>query len=89
MPSSNFGCCLDLMGVERSQLFRFGEINVAGCVAVRFGLNRPDTDEEACELVNGVEVLIGEGDDDVGVAAYLLTVVKNNNGTGALLLYDI
>ncbi|KAK1427588.1 hypothetical protein QVD17_16276 [Tagetes erecta] len=46
-----------------------------------------DTDEEACELVNGVEVLIGEGDD--AVAAYLLTAVKNNNGTGVLLLSDI
>ncbi|KAI7756192.1 hypothetical protein M8C21_032398 [Ambrosia artemisiifolia] len=45
------------------------------------------TDEEACELVNGVEVSIGEGTDTV--AAYLLTAVKNNNGTGILLLSDI
>ncbi|GKB64738.1 hypothetical protein Tco_0920924, partial [Tanacetum coccineum] len=46
-----------------------------------------DTDEEACELVNGVELSIGEGSDSV--AAYLLTAVKNNNGTGILLLSDI
>ncbi|KAI3763100.1 hypothetical protein L1987_53550 [Smallanthus sonchifolius] len=45
------------------------------------------TDEEACELVNGIEVSIGEGSDTV--AAYLLTAVKNNNGTGILLLSDI
>ncbi|KAJ9559817.1 hypothetical protein OSB04_004977, partial [Centaurea solstitialis] len=45
------------------------------------------TDEEACELVNGIEVSIGEGSDTV--PAYLLTAVKNNNGTGILLLSDI
>ncbi|KAK1407815.1 hypothetical protein QVD17_39442 [Tagetes erecta] len=43
-----------------------------------------DTDEEACDLVNGVEVLIGEGYDDIAVVAYLLTMVKNNNETGVL-----
>ncbi|KAJ0614060.1 putative dienelactone hydrolase, alpha/Beta hydrolase [Helianthus annuus] len=46
-----------------------------------------ETNEEACELVSGVEVSIGEGSDSV--AAYLLTAVKNNNGTGILLLSDI
>lgn len=46
-----------------------------------------NTDEEACELVNGVELSIGEGSDSV--AAYLLTAVKNNNGIGILLLSDI
>lgn len=46
-----------------------------------------DDTDEACELVNGVEVSIGEGSDTV--AAYLLTAVKNNNGTGILLLSDI
>lgn len=45
------------------------------------------TDEEACELVNGIELSIGEGSDTV--PAYLLTAVKNNNGTGILLLSDI
>ncbi|KAK9048539.1 hypothetical protein SSX86_032496 [Deinandra increscens subsp. villosa] len=45
------------------------------------------TDEEACELVNGIEVSIGEGSETV--AAYLLTAVKNNNGIGILLLSDI
>ncbi|VVA94307.1 unnamed protein product [Arabis nemorensis] len=39
--------------------------------------------EEACELVNGTELSID------GVEAYLLTAVKNNNGTGLLLLSDI
>ncbi|KAL4559680.1 hypothetical protein LXL04_031823 [Taraxacum kok-saghyz] len=45
------------------------------------------TDEEACELVNGAEVSIGEGSDSV--PAYLLSAVKNNNGTGILLLSDV
>ncbi|KVH98250.1 carboxymethylenebutenolidase homolog [Cynara cardunculus var. scolymus] len=44
-------------------------------------------EEEACELVNGIEVSIGEGSDTV--PAYLLTAVKNNNGTGILLLSDV
>ncbi|KAK8946945.1 hypothetical protein KSP39_PZI006901 [Platanthera zijinensis] len=44
-------------------------------------------DDEACELVNGVELLIGEGGDSI--RAYLCTAVKNNNGTGLLLLSDI
>nr|XP_043635929.1 carboxymethylenebutenolidase homolog [Erigeron canadensis] len=45
-----------------------------------------NTDEEACELVNGLEISIGEGSDAVN--AYLLTAVKNNNETGILLLSD-
>ncbi|KAI3751345.1 hypothetical protein L2E82_22428 [Cichorium intybus] len=48
---------------------------------------RYGTDEEACELVNGIELSIGEGSDTV--LANLLTVVKNNNGIGILLLSDI
>lgn len=44
-------------------------------------------DEEACELVSGVELSIGEGIDTMG--AYLCKAVKNNNGTGILLLSDI
>ncbi|RVW95691.1 hypothetical protein CK203_031559 [Vitis vinifera] len=44
-------------------------------------------DDEACELVNGVELSIGEGDDSIN--AYLLKAVKNNNGTGILLLSDV
>ncbi|OMP00044.1 Dienelactone hydrolase [Corchorus capsularis] len=47
-----------------------------------------DIDDEACELVNGVELSIGEGDDD-NIQAFLLKAVKNNNGTGVLLLTDI
>ncbi|XP_010543695.1 PREDICTED: carboxymethylenebutenolidase homolog [Tarenaya hassleriana] len=42
-----------------------------------------EVEEEACELVNGVELSID------GVEAYLLRAVKNNNRTGLLLLSDI
>lgn len=45
------------------------------------------TEDEACELVNGVELLIGEGDDEIN--AYLFKAVKNNNGAGILLLSDV
>lgn len=45
------------------------------------------TEDEACELVNGVELVIGE--DDNAISAYLCKAVKNNNGTGILLLSDI
>ncbi|KAL6848806.1 hypothetical protein ACP4OV_021389 [Aristida adscensionis] len=44
-------------------------------------------DDEACELVSGADLVIGEGDD--GVRAHLLKAVKNNNGAGILLLSDI
>jgi carboxymethylenebutenolidase len=44
-------------------------------------------DDEACELVSGSDLVIGEGDDSV--SAYLFKAVKNNNGTGVLLLSDI
>ncbi|TKW27127.1 hypothetical protein SEVIR_3G237900v4 [Setaria viridis] len=44
-------------------------------------------DDEACELVSGSDLVIGEGDDSV--SAYLLKAVKNNNGTGILLLSDV
>ncbi|KAK4433607.1 Carboxymethylenebutenolidase [Sesamum alatum] len=40
--------------------------------------------DEACELVNGTELTIGDG-----IQAYLFTAVKNNNATGILLLSDI
>ncbi|GMH31335.1 hypothetical protein Nepgr_033178 [Nepenthes gracilis] len=46
-----------------------------------------ELNEEACELVNGAELIIGEGDDAIN--AYLFKAVKNNNGTGILLLSDI
>ncbi|KAF3445407.1 hypothetical protein FNV43_RR10583 [Rhamnella rubrinervis] len=46
-----------------------------------------DINDEACELVNGVELSIGEGADSIN--AYLFKAVKNNNGTGLLLLSDI
>lgn len=45
-------------------------------------------DDEACELVRGTDVVIGQGDDE-SVRAYLLEAVKNNNGTCVLLLSDV
>ncbi|KAL8209164.1 hypothetical protein R6Q57_018519 [Mikania cordata] len=69
---------------RRRSLIRRDRCRQLCCSQVRIEYS---TDEEACELVNGVEVLIGEGSD--AVAAYLLTAVKNNNGTGVLLLSDI
>ncbi|KAL9342330.1 hypothetical protein Peur_065655 [Populus x canadensis] len=44
-----------------------------------------DVDDEACELVSGLELSIVEGDDSIN--AYLLNAVKNNNGTGILLRF--
>ncbi|XP_068663927.1 uncharacterized protein [Aristolochia californica] len=44
-------------------------------------------DDETCELVNGVDLVLGEGADSVH--AYLLKAVKNNNGTGLLILSDV
>ncbi|XP_077248718.1 alpha/beta-Hydrolases superfamily protein isoform X2 [Tasmannia lanceolata] len=44
-------------------------------------------DDETCELVNGAELILGEGTDSI--RAYLLKAVKNNNGNGVLLLSDI
>jgi len=44
-------------------------------------------DDGACELVSGSDLVICEGDDSV--SAYLFKAVKNNNGTGILLLSDI
>ncbi|KAL9269359.1 Carboxymethylenebutenolidase-like protein [Drosera capensis] len=46
-----------------------------------------DLNEEACELVSGAELTIREGDDAVN--AHLFKAVKNNNGTGIILLSDI
>ena len=46
-----------------------------------------DVDDETCELVNGAELVLGEGQDSI--RAYLLKAVKNNNRTGILLLSDI
>lgn len=46
-----------------------------------------EVEDEACELVNGIELSIGEGDDSI--QAYLFKAVKNNNQTGLLLLSDI
>lgn len=42
--------------------------------------------DEVCELVNGVELVLGEEDS---FNAYLLKAVKNNNGAAVLLLSDV
>lgn len=68
---------------ERKQKFAESKFTVR-CSQVRVDNNIID---EACELVNGTELTI----DDEGdvIQAYLFTAVKNNNGTGILLLSDI
>lgn len=45
------------------------------------------SDEDACELVNGSEIKVGEDTDEI--RAYLFKAVKNNNGVGILLLSDV
>ncbi|KAE8733460.1 hypothetical protein F3Y22_tig00001120pilonHSYRG00008 [Hibiscus syriacus] len=55
--------------------------------AERVRCSAVEVEDEACELVNGVELSIGEGDDNI--QAYLFKPVKNNNGAGVLLLSDI
>ncbi|KAG6592400.1 carboxymethylenebutenolidase homolog [Cucurbita moschata] len=45
-------------------------------------------EEEACELVNGMELSIGE-EAHHSITAYLFKAVKNNNGTAILLLTDL
>lgn len=42
--------------------------------------------DEVCELVNGVELVLGEQDS---FNAYLLKAMKNNNGAAVLLLSDV
>lgn len=46
-----------------------------------------DINDEACELVSGIELSVGEGVDSIN--AHLFKAVKNNNGSGILLLSDI
>lgn len=46
-----------------------------------------DINDESCELVNGIELSIGEGNDSID--AHLFKAVKNNNEIGLLLLSDI
>ncbi|ESQ38895.1 hypothetical protein EUTSA_v10001825mg [Eutrema salsugineum] len=54
-----------------------------GTVNVDVDDDEEEQEEEACELVNRAEVSID------GVEAHLLTAVKNNNGTGLLILSDV
>lgn len=44
-------------------------------------------DDETCELVSGVDLILGDATD--AFHAYLLKPVKNNNGTGLLMLSDV
>ncbi|KAJ8641630.1 hypothetical protein MRB53_018324 [Persea americana] len=46
-----------------------------------------EINDEACELVSGTELTLGEGEDNI--RAFLFKAVKNNNGAGVLLLSDI
>ncbi|KAL6609937.1 hypothetical protein ACP70R_039906 [Stipagrostis hirtigluma subsp. patula] len=57
------------------------------CSQTEVAAGAVDDDDEACELVSGTDLVIGEGDDSV--RAYLLKAVKNNNGAGILLLSDV
>ncbi|XP_031390599.1 carboxymethylenebutenolidase homolog [Punica granatum] len=51
-------------------------------------LKLENENDEACELVSGMEITLGEDGSD-GIPAYLFKAVKNNNGAGILLLSDI
>ncbi|XP_039123246.1 carboxymethylenebutenolidase homolog isoform X1 [Dioscorea cayenensis subsp. rotundata] len=59
------------------------------CSKVQFEDNvvGDNDDDEACELVNGAEIVIEDGEESIH--AYLLKAIKNNNGTGLLLLSDV
>ncbi|XP_026455546.1 carboxymethylenebutenolidase homolog [Papaver somniferum] len=54
------------------------------CVQVKA---EQELDDEACELVSGFELNLGEGTDSI--RASLFKAVKNNNETGVLLLSDV
>lgn len=43
-------------------------------------------EDETCEIVQGSNVTLGEGQD--AVQAYLIQAIKNNNGVGVLCLTD-
>ncbi|XP_038890567.1 hydrolase tropI [Benincasa hispida] len=57
------------------------------CYSVE-GVEDDDDDDAACELVNGMELSIGEQPHH-SIPAYLFKAVKNNNGTAILLLSDL
>ncbi|KAK9734189.1 hypothetical protein RND81_04G121400 [Saponaria officinalis] len=57
---------------------------IVGCSKVEV---KEELDIEACELVNGSELTIGQGSDRIN--ALFFSAVKNNNGVGILLLSDI
>ncbi|KAH9627013.1 hypothetical protein KSS87_020664 [Heliosperma pusillum] len=57
---------------------------IVGCSKVEV---KDELDIEACELVNGSELTIGEGSDRID--ALFFSAVKNNNGVGILLLSDV
>ena len=76
------------ISVLNSQRLSLSFVKDGGCKVSCSKVKIEDTlNDEACELVNGVELSLGEGTDSIN--AYLCTAVKNNNGTGVLLLSDI
>ncbi|XP_017225518.1 uncharacterized protein LOC108201740 isoform X1 [Daucus carota subsp. sativus] len=76
------------ISVLNSQRLSLSFVKDGGCKVSCSKVKMEDTlNDEACELVNGVELSLGEGTDSIN--AYLCTAVKNNNGTGVLLLSDI
>nr|PNR40675.1 hypothetical protein PHYPA_018078 [Physcomitrium patens] len=44
-------------------------------------------DDEVCELVNDLDVELG--DEEEGFSGYYIQALKNNNGAGVLLLSDV
>ncbi|CAM0955394.1 unnamed protein product [Alopecurus aequalis] len=79
LPSSRWRCNVTRPRSRRLHEPRCSQADVASSTV---------DDDEACELVRGTDVVIGQGDDE-SVRAYLLEAVKNNNGTCVLLLSDI
>ncbi|KAL8110183.1 hypothetical protein AgCh_026048 [Apium graveolens] len=76
------------ISILNSQRLSLSFVKNTGCKVFCNKVKIEDTlNDEACELVNGLELSLGDGVDSIN--AYLCTAVKNNNGTGILLLSDI
>ncbi|KAM3711008.1 hypothetical protein ACB098_01G076500 [Castanea mollissima] len=78
LPSSKKG------NVNIRRLFMKNIISKVSCSLLKV---EDGIDDEACELVSGLELSIGEGADSIN--ACLFKAMKNNNGCGILLLSDI
>eukprot|EP00252_Welwitschia_mirabilis_P022642 TRINITY_DN6188_c0_g1_i1.p1 TRINITY_DN6188_c0_g1~~TRINITY_DN6188_c0_g1_i1.p1 ORF type:complete len:328 (+),score=55.68 TRINITY_DN6188_c0_g1_i1:217-1200(+) len=66
-------------------IYKLGRKAVKSAAYNKF-LSSEEDGDDACELVSGTEIVLGEGGDIFN--AYLLKAVKNNNGTAVLLLSD-